>query len=146
MQHLPHPSFFILHFRRGQAALSFVLLVVGIIILVTVAVASIVISFINSSSSFRISNVALAVASAGAGDALIQLARNKDFSAVTPYIVPVGNNSASVTIIQDSPVSGQATIVSRATVLSRKREIQVMVSINQTTGEINIISRQQISS
>jgi len=87
----------------------------------------------------------MAVASAGAEDALMRLARNKDFSSVSSYSVPVSSSSASVTVNQNSPAAGQAKIVSSATVFFQQRKIQVVVSVDGTTGQISLISWQLLT-
>ncbi len=137
---MPHYSLFIIHYsHKGQAALSLVFLIGIIIISIGATLAFLATSFLNSGFGVQTANRALALASAGVEDALIKLTRNKDFSAPA-YSVPVGNDSASVTVAQNVPVSGQATIVSSATVFSRQRKIQVIVSIDSRTSKISVIS------
>ena len=87
----------------------------------------------------------MSLASAGAEDALMRLARNKDFSSVSSYSVPVGSDSASVTVNQNSPVAGQAKIVSSATVFFQQRKLQVIVSVDSTTGQISLVSWQLLT-
>lgn len=130
----------LLYPRRGQAVLSFVFLIGVIIVSIGATLAFLAASFLNSGYGFQAANRALALASAGAEDGLMQLARNKDFFAATPYSVPVGSDSASVTVNQNAPVSGQATIVSSATVFFRQRKIQVIVSINGATSKVDVMS------
>lgn len=126
--------------HHGQAALSFVILIGVIIISIGATLAFLAASFLSSGYGFQAANRALAVASAGAEDGLMQLVRNKDFSAVTPYPVPIGSDSASVTVAQNSPVSGQATVLSSATVSFRQRKIQVIVSVNGITSKVDVVS------
>jgi hypothetical protein len=126
--------------KKGQAALSFVFLVGTITLSIGVTISLLAASFLNSGYGFRASNRAMALASAGAEDALVKLARNKDFSAVSAYSVPVGNDSAIVTVNQNSPSAGQANIISTAAFSFQQRKIQVIVSINNMTGEISVIS------
>ncbi|GEM_PF-527351 len=135
-----NPTPYTLKPNRGQAALSFVFLIGVIIISIGATLAFLAASFLSSGYGFQAANRALAVASAGAEDGLVKLVRNKDFSAPTPYSVPVGNDSASVTVNQNTPASGQATIVSSATVSFRQRKIQVIVSIGSTTGKVDVVS------
>lgn len=137
--------FQILDSRKGQAALSFVFFIGIITLSIGITVSVMASSFLNSGYGFQAANRAMAVATAGAEDALILLARNKDFSSVAPYSVPVGNDTASVTVNQDSPLAGQAKIISSAIVSFRQRKIQVIASINSTTGEISIISWQLLT-
>ncbi len=132
-------------FKRGQAVLSFVFLIGTIILSISLTVALLAYSFLSSGYGFQASNRAMALASAGAEDALLKLARNKDFSAVSPYSVPVGNDSASVTVAQNSPVSGQAKIISTATIVFQQRKIQVVVSVDSVTGQISLFSWQLLT-
>lgn len=131
--------------QRGQAALSFVFLIGVIIISIGSTLAFLAASFLSSGYGFQAANRALAVASAGAEDGLIQLVRNKDFSATTAYSVPVGSDSASVTVNQNAPAPGQATIVSSATVFFRQRKIQVIAAINSTTTKVDVVSWQLLT-
>ncbi len=143
-----HYSLFIIHYsrvRNGQAALSFVFLIGVIVLSIGVAVAFLANSFLNSGYGYQAANRAMAVASAGAEDALMRLARNKDFSSVSSYSVPVGSDSASVTVNQNSPSTGQAKIVSSATVSFQQRKFQVVVSIDSTTGQVSLISWQLLT-
>src|SRR3990167_1538137 len=109
-----NPTPYTLHPNGGQAVLSFVFLIGVIIISIGATLAFLAASFLSSGYGFQAANRALALASAGVEDGLMQLARNKDFLPEAPYSVPVGNDSASVTINQNTPASGQATIVSSA--------------------------------
>lgn len=105
--------------------------------------AYLVISFINSGSGFQSANQALAAASAGADDAIMQINRNKDFAS-TGYTVQVNGNSASVSVSQNTPEAGQITILSESTVSRRKKKIQVIMSINSSTGQADMRSWQEI--
>jgi len=130
--------------RGGQAALSFVFLVGAIIALIATSLAFLTISFVNSSFGFQASQRALAAASSGAADALMQLIRNKDFSDATGYGVSVGNGSATVTVSQNTPAIGQATIISTALVSIYQLRIRVIVSIHSLNGQVKVISWQRI--
>lgn len=129
--------------RNGQAAISFVFIIGTIMLSIGVAVAVIAMSFLNSGYGFKFSNAAMAIATAGAEDALLRLARNKDFSST--YSVPVNSYSANVAVTQNSPSSGQAKIISSATVFFQQRKIQVVVAVNGTTSEISVLSWQLLT-
>jgi len=129
--------------NNGQAALSTMLVIGGLISLIALTLVVIISSYISSSYGFQYSQRALAVANAGADDALIQLTRNKSFENQTGYAVNVSNDTAIVQVIQNSPQSGEATIISIANVLNYKSRVRVIVSINDN-GEIRIIKREQI--
>ena len=145
MKSVLHSTFYILHSRRGQAALSFVFLIGIMVLSIGVTVAFLAASFLNSGYGFQAANRAMAVATAGAEDALMILARNKDFTSVSPYSVPVGGDSASVTVAQNSPVVGQAKIISSSSAFFQQRKIQVVVSINGTTGQATVVSWQLLT-
>lgn len=128
---------------RGQAVLSTVFLIGGIIILVGLGLAVLASSFINSTYGFQAALRAQAVASSGIHDGLMQLVRNKDFADVVGYTVPLGADSAAVTVTQNAPATGEATIYSTATVSQRRRAIKVVVSIDSTYGRVTVVSWQQ---
>ena len=140
-----HSPFYLLHSLRGQAALSLVFLIGGIAILVSITLVFLVTSFIGVSFGFQASERASAVATAGAEDGLIQLARNKGFSDTTGYSVPLGSDSATVTVTQNSPSAGQATVLSTATVSGNRRRIRLVASVDALTGEVRVLSREQIA-
>lgn len=129
----------------GQATLALVFLIGGIIVVIGVSLIYIVMSFITSGYGFQSSNRALAVAAAGVDDAIIKLIRNKDFSAALPYDVPVGTYTARVSVAQNAPASGQATIVSTAAVAAYKRKIQAVVAVDPKTGQVKLVSWDQLA-
>ncbi len=138
-------TFYFLPSRKGQTALSLVFLIGIVIVSIGATIAFLSSSFLSSGYGFQAANRALAIATAGVEDGLVKLIRNKDFSAGTPYSVPVDNDSATVTVTQNSPVAGQATIISSGTALFRQRKIQVIVAINSTTSEVSVISWQLLT-
>jgi hypothetical protein len=128
---------------RAQAALSVVLLIGGILILVGLSITFLANSFVNSSYGYKLAQQAQAVATGGAYDALMQLSRDKDFGGVDPgttYALAVGSNTATVTVVQDSPTAGEATIISTATISFRKKTLRIVVSRNASTSQITVLS------
>lgn len=128
--------------RRGQAALSLVFLIGGIVLLVSVTLSLVVINFLNSTFAFQSANKAMAEAMGGVSDALLQLARNPQFSHLG-YDVCVTNfisDCATVVVTQSQtlPTSWKATIVSTATVFASRRKIQAVAAINPLTGEVSV--------
>lgn len=121
----------------GQAALSLVFLIGGIMVLIGVTLAFLVISFINASMGFQSANRALAVASGGVYDALLQLDRSMTFSGT--YTVPLGAYTATVTVTNDQ-AAGKATIDSSSIVSAHQRKIRATVSIATSSGQITLIS------
>lgn len=134
----PPPTFHLPPTRRGQATLSFVILVGGIVALIGITVAFLATSFLNVGFGFDAGERALAVARAGNDDAMLRLVRDKNFA--SSYDVPVGAYTASVVVTQGAPAAGQATIVSSASVAARGKKIQTVVSVSATTGQVTLVS------
>jgi len=143
---MPHSTFYILHSRQqGQAALSLIFLIGGIALLVAITLSLVAINFLNSTFAFQSANRAMASATSGAEDALIQLNRNSSFASPGGYTVPSGCEAgtadcATVLVTQNSPGANQATIMSTATSFASQRKIQVVVSIDPNTGQLNMVS------
>ena len=127
--------------RKGQAALSLVFLIGGIALLVSVTLAVIAISFLNSTFAFQSANRAYANATSGAQDALLKLARNDAFSDTVGYAVPKGCSANCATVVVTQVTPGiQVEIVSTATVFASTRKIKVVAAIDPNNGEVTVSS------
>lgn len=124
--------------------MALVFLIGGIITLAGITLAFLATSFIDTGYGFQASVVAEATATSGAQDALLQLDRNPSFSNTSGYSLPVGNNTATVTVTQNSPSAGFVTILSQASVSAHVKKINVVLSENTTTGQLNVISWQEV--
>lgn len=129
--------------KKGQVFLSMALLIGGIIVAVGIFFSFFVSSFIDSGYGLQSSYIAEAVATSGIEDALLQLERNGAFSNTSGYSVQVGTYSAQVTVSAPSS-SGLITIFSSATVLSRKKQISVIVSESPINNQITVASWKEI--
>jgi hypothetical protein len=139
-------------FQNGQGALSLTILVGGTVILMGITLAFLVGSFAISSGSFRAANRALAIASGGTQDAVLQLIRDRNFFA-GEYCVPddgsgcpagsLPDGVAKVNMAQDTPLLGQITITGTASSFGSQRKVEVIVSIDQITGRVGVISWKQ---
>ncbi|HVN67591.1 MAG TPA: hypothetical protein VMT55_04395, partial [Candidatus Sulfotelmatobacter sp.] len=102
--------------RRGQATLSFILLISGIIIEIAIAGSFITYFLSTSGLGDRLAERAITAAQAGIRDAQIQIARNKDFSknATSTYVLSIGSDSATVQVFGNTtdPVNTVYTITS----------------------------------
>ncbi len=130
--------------RTGQAALSLVVLVGGVVVAIGVGLAFIVGTSISASAAYQAGARAEQVAAGGVSDALLRLVRDRAFSATSGYTMPIDTYQATVTVTQNSPASGQATITSLARISGYKRTLQAIVSIDQTTGEVSLVQDQLI--
>lgn len=129
------------HDRRGQAALSLVFLVGGITVVLGATLALLAYSFLSSGYGFEASQRAYSAARSGAADGILQLVRNKSYASAG-YTVPTGTTSATVTVTQNSPTTGQVTITSAATVALRLRTVRAVAAVDTTTGQVTILSLQ----
>ena len=134
--------------RNGQAALSTIFLIGGVILLFAVTLAVIAISFANSSIGFQASNRAQAIAMAGIRVTESQLLTDKGYSDVGSCVpaasLPCPAGSAKVTVTQNSPTTGKVTVLSDATVNRRRRLIQAIYVVSTTT-EVIPVSIQTIT-
>ena len=130
-------------FYKGQSFLALVFFIGGILSISAILIASLALSNVDTGYGIAASFRAEAVATAGAEDGLLQIDRQGSyFSAAAPgYTVALGSSTAAtVTVTQNSPASGFATILSAATVSGHTRKISVVVSENPSTGQTNVVS------
>lgn len=131
-----------LSLNNGQTALPTILLIVGIIFEIAIGFALITYLLLTSGYGERLSAEALAASRAGLSDALIKLARDKNFTSVSSYTVDVGSRSAEVTVVNDG--AGRVTITSTGSAITRQRRVQAIYIVNQTTGKIDLESTTEI--
>ena len=124
---------------RGQATLSFILLVSGVILEVAVAGSFVAYFFSASGYGERVSARALAAARAGLEDAEIQVARNKEYGggSTATYSFSVGDDVAEVTVSRttDSPNNTYLfTITAVGTAFTRERRLLATMVVDRTSG------------
>jgi len=120
----------------GQTVLSLVVVIGGIVVLIGMSMIFLATSFVNSAYAFQASERAEATALSGVYDALMMLDRNNSLT-LSNQSVPVGSNSATVTVTQNS---GMATITSVAIVANRERVLRVVASVASSTGQAAVVS------
>lgn len=131
--------------RSGQATLSFIVLVSGIVLQVAIA-GSIVTYFFNASKfSERLDSRSLAAAQAGIRDAQVRITRDSSYAAggTEEYSLDVGNDAAliSVTRTTDNPThTFQYAITSIGSAAGRLKQLVGVVLANQTTGLVEFRS------
>lgn len=144
MSFLLSTRYSLLSSRKSQAVMSLVFLIGAIIVIAGLTLAFVMISFMNSTIGLQASHRALFAAAAGVHDALLMLARNKDFSPPQAYAVPFGAYAASVTVAQNAPSMGLVTITSDAVVSSRERKIQAIAAVDSYTGDVTLVSFKEL--
>lgn len=127
----------------GQATLSFIILISGLIL--EIAIAGSFVTYFMSSSGLgeRLSARALAAASSGVRDAQMRIVRNKEYGAGSSvsYSFPVNQDAASVTISRIfSDPNYVYTITSVGVAGTRQRKVVATMFVNQGTGLIELKS------
>jgi hypothetical protein len=133
--------------RRGQATLSFIILIGGVIL--QVAIAGSVVGYFSTSSRFseRLSTRAMAAATAGLRDGQIRISRDRNYAASpTSYSFDVGTDTVEVSI---SRVADDAngvyiyTVSSVGTALARKKRLVGTIFANQNNGLLELKSVEE---
>lgn len=136
----------------GQATLSFILLVSGVIL--EVAIAGSFVAYFFSASGFgeRVSARALAAARAGLDDAAIQVVRNKEYAAgsAVSYAFSVGDDVAAVSLTRTTDSANGTylfTITSTGTAFTRERKLLATMVVDQTSGvaRLQALSEQVVN-
>ncbi len=128
--------------RKGQSALSMIILISAIVVFSGISMALLALSILNSTYGFRAGTQATEVAAAGIRDALLQLDRNKDF-ATSSYSLSVDSYTATINVGQQtSTVHQRVHVTSTATVSNYTRRIHAVVSISSSTGQFSPLSWQ----
>jgi len=128
---------------RGVAALTTILGIGLVVTLMGIALGFL--AFFEGAIGFSLSKSqeAYLVAQSGVADALMRLARDKDFSSAG-YTVSVGNGSATVVVTRNTPTIGQDLITATGDVQGRKRKLEVKAAVDGTSGQITILSWREI--
>lgn len=129
--------------RHGQGALALAFMVGGTAILAAIILTFFASSFLSGVLGYRVANQAIAAASAGIHDAILELARNKAFkSSSGMYTLTIDTIPVNVTLVH---TPGQVTITSDAAVSGYRRKLQAIVAVDPTTGRVEVISWQQLT-
>lgn len=119
--------------RSGQATLSFILLISGLILEVAIAGTFVTYFFSSSALGERLSARAFAVANSGIRDAQMRIARSKDFSGT--FSLQLGSDSAAVSVVRATQGSNYVyTITSLGIAGTREREFVATMVADQTSG------------
>jgi hypothetical protein len=127
--------------RNGQATISLVLLIGGIVSAAVLAIALIAISMIGTGFGADAQLRARAAAMAGIEDGALRLTRNA--SDAGSYTLTTGSTTASVTITANSPSSGFSTVSSQALISGRRITLAGVYAIDTATGVPTLVSLTQ---
>lgn len=131
---------------RGQATLSFVLLVGGII--VEIAIAGSLVAFFSSGSGLgeRLSARAFNAAQAGIRDVQLKIARDKDFCNSCSYSFPVGGDTVSMTVVRADDLPNNLyiyTVTAVGTAANRQKKFVAVINVDRTSGLSQLRSYQE---
>ncbi|MEE8131929.1 MAG: hypothetical protein V3T98_02695 [Candidatus Paceibacterota bacterium] len=131
--------------NKGIVALPVMLLLGGIIVEIGIAGLLISYFFIQSNLGIRLSAEALAAAQSGIQDATIKIIRDKNFTPGS-YSINIGNRSAQITVCKDTCAgSGKHQVTSLGIAQKKQRQIQAILNVNSTTGEVKVESIKEIA-
>jgi hypothetical protein len=133
------------YYQKGIALLPAVLMIGTIMVELGIALAFVIYLSNLSSYGVRLSQEALYAARAGVNDAVLRTVRDKDFpSNYSDYNIAIGRANVVITVTKNVPYTYQNTITAVATVLTRQKTVEAIISINSINGEVSIVSFEEI--
>lgn len=134
--------------ERGQVALPFILLVSGIIIEIVIAGSLITYFSSGSGYGYRLSSRAYAAAYSGLNDALIKVARDKDFGILNPvYEISIGEDKAIISFTSSSTdMLYNYSIISTGKAGTRESKLRALVEVGKVDGLVTLQSIEEVPS
>ena len=145
---------------EGMALLATVVVVLLILVAVGLSMISLGIFEGFMAESQRASDEAYAAAQSGAKDAMMRIARNKNFATSTGYFIPsdpsncslYGSTACAKVIVEKDSASvcsqsisaGQDCVISLGTLSNSARKVEVILNVNATNGKITIDSQNEL--
>lgn len=143
-------------YQSGIAAITSILVIIILTLLISLAASTSGIAEGVVSKYQYQAGQAYAAAESGAQDAMIRIARNKNYSSAA-YYIPSGcnlNTSLKCTkvIVEKDPQSlcsqvissGQDCIISTGTLENKSKTVEVILNVNTTSGKIEIVTWKEI--
>jgi len=131
---------------KGAVTLSMVLLVGGLIMELGIALAFVSYYLAQGGLGLRLSEEAMTAAKSGVQDAVMQIIRDSHFNpSPNPYSLAVGSASVEITICKDTCAgTGNFQIDSVGSILTKRRKIEAVVSVDSQTGEVKLLSEKEV--
>jgi len=132
---------------RGAVTLPVFLLITLIIFELAIAGVVAVNALNNSFFGERLAAEAWQAARAGAQDAIIFVIRKCPLSDCSPnsYSLTVGARSTAQVMIARDQASGKITINSTGESFTRKKKIEVLLGVDQETGQVKVQSFKEVA-
>lgn len=146
--------------KKGMAALPTILLIGGIILEITIALSLVVYFLSQSGYAAKRSTEALLSAQSGIDNTVSLIIRNKDLGSgnYSAIFNLDSSHSASIVACKNFLIStstmacdltksntGQTEIISTGSAYSINRRLQAFINVDALTGEVKIVSTQEIS-
>lgn len=136
--------FFIKNNKKGIVALPAVLVLGGIMIEISIIIALSMNFLVNSNISIRLSSQALAAARGGVYDGLLRVSRDKNFSSI--YTMVFEDQSVEVEVCSVCLAQpGYYRVSATATVLTKKKKMEAILSINILSGVTQLLSFKEVA-
>ena len=134
---------------KGVVVIPAILFMGGLVIVISFS--GFLVSYLLGSGNYgiRLSFQALAAAQAGVEDAVLRIVRNHQLMItcnLPDFNLTLGSNKTCVTIGGDLPVAAgivQKKIVSQGFSLTRYRQLEALVQIDENRGEVKVLSVQE---
>ena len=147
------------NFQKNKISASITLPVVILIggLVMEISIAGAFFAYFLSQSGFglKLSTEAFAAAQSGIEDAKLKIVRDKNLTVnPNPYALTVGNRSAEITVCKnfrtvssacDTAMSGKYEITSLGSALTKRRELRAILYVDNTTGEVQLESLNEIA-
>ncbi len=130
--------------RAGQATLSFILLISGLIL--EIAIAGTFVTYLLSSAGLgeRLYARAFTAANSGIRDAEMRIARDKGFTGT--YALSIDSDTASVSVTRASQGTSYIyTATSTGVAGTRQRKFVAIIAADQTTGFVELQSVTEVA-
>ena len=129
---------------RGQATLSFILLISGLIL--EIAIAGTFVTYLLSSAGLgeRLFARAFTAANSGIRDAQIRIARDRGFAGT--YTLSIDSDTASVSVTRAAVANSYIyTATSTGVAGTRQRKFVAVIVADQTTGLVELKSVTEVT-
>ncbi|MFA5099045.1 MAG: hypothetical protein WC461_02405 [Candidatus Paceibacterota bacterium] len=133
--------------QKAAVTLSMTLLIGGLIVELGIALAFVSYYFMQGGFGLKISGEALTAARSGVEDATINIIRDSNFNpSPNPYTITIGNGTAQITVCKDTCAgAGKFQVDSLGSVLTKRRQIRAIISVDSQTGEVKLESEKEVS-
>ena len=135
------------HRKEEEGAVTLPVFLLITLIVTELALAGLVTANALNNTLFgeRLAIEASQAARAGAQDAIMKVIRNCPFSVCPTYFFLVGPRSRADISFSRDIVSGNITITSTGSSFTRKKKMEAVLGVDQTTGQTQIRSLKEVA-